>query len=376
MAARKSYAYNSKIPFYVIEFLGFALSSYLFMVSANLIGDKLPCARSKWIACESAVKGPFSHFGPFSVAALGVIYYIIHLALTSGLRDRAAQILKVLLVIGGLLFVAWLRSLEIVWLKKLCPWCWGVAALTLIHAGISYRLAAPPLPRLRPPAVAGLIIGGFLLLVGLVTMLELGVKTGQLMLNQARSTKAAAPAHETNEETVEKPPHKSTAPKTPAVTSPTPAPTPVTPQQSPTPTPRPTVALPAEPELVDTPDVAVLRNRGWRHAASGEDVVKYVKLKPPVLMIAYDPYCEQCHELITTVLDTTEITKLPVTRVAIQESMLSGQVNGMVKEMPTLLLFGSSGEVLWTHVGKISIKDLVEAIRSALAAAATTTAAP
>lgn len=376
MAARKNSTYVTKAPFAMIELLALGISSYLFLISSHLIGGKLPCARSKWIACESAVQGPFSHIGPLSVAAMGVIYYIIHLALTTGLRDRSAQICKVLLVACGLFFVAYLRAIEIVWLKKLCPWCWGVAALTLIDAGIIYPLAVPPLPRLHPVKLILGVIVGFLLLVGGVTLLEMGVKTGRLLMNQGRASLSATASEESTESepAIEKPA------KQPAKHSPAPTPTAaaavtpavvVTPTPAATAMPAPKVALPPEPELVDTPEVQILKSRGWRHAGSGEDVVKYVKAKCPVLVLAYDPFCNHCHELITTIINTKEFSSLPVTLVAIQEDKINGQLDKLVgNEVPTMLLFACDGAILWKHTWtKATLKELTAEIRAALAPA-------
>jgi uncharacterized membrane protein len=361
MAARKSSAYVSRIPFVLIEAVGFGLSSYLFMISSHLIGGKLPCARSKWIACESAVQGPFSHIGPLSVAAMGVIYYVIHLALSAGLRDRAAQICKVLLVAGGLVFVAWLRSLEIVWLKKLCPWCWGVAALTLIHAGFTWMLAAPPLPRLRPVKLGFAIFIGFLLLVGVVTMAELGVKSGHYLLNQGGKSADKPEDPESAKSEVTPAPVK--APKqsrTPAVVaSTTPAATAAVaaqPTAAPTPSPTPAAAaLPAEPEVIDTPETRILKNRGWRHAGSTDDVKKIIKARAQVLLLVYDPFCNDCHDLITKTLDSNVLKDMPVLKVAIQQDRLTGDLSSMAgNEVPVLMLFsreGGEASMPYKHVG-------------------------
>lgn len=362
MAARKPQAV-SKLPFVITESVGLALAGYLFLVSTQLIGNgKLPCGRSKWFACESAVQGPMSYIGPFSFAAMGILYFLLHLALTLGMRDRLAQWGKVLLVGGGIFFIAWLRSLEFLYLHKICPWCWGVALVTLINAGFTWPLAYPVLPRLRPLQIAGAIAGGFILLVGVVTLLEGGLKVGAWMQRQPRKGSAAtAPSADVTPTTTPAPA------KTPAPTpKPTPAPAATTGAQA-TPTPAPTPRLDPEPELADSEDVRVLRARGWRHAPSGEAVVRAVKVAPPVLMLAYDPYCNDCHHLITKVLNNDVMNSIPVTRLAIQESMLSGQVDKMVKEMPTLILFGKGGNVLMEHVGsRISPQELADKIRQSL----------
>lgn len=375
MAARRSSAHFSKIPFATIEVIALGVSTYLALISTHLIGGKLPCARSRWIACESAVQGPFSHLGPLSVAGMGVVYYLIQLSLTAGMCDRAAQICKALTVGAGLFFVAYLRAIEIVWLKKLCPWCWGVAALTLIDAGLIYYLVAPPLPRLHPAKLIIGIIIGFLLLVGAETLLEMGLKTGRLMLNQERTSLSASEStRNTEAETAIEKPAKQTPAK--HVTTPAPTATPVATQaavQSPMPsaTAAPKVALPPEPELIDVPEAQILKSRGWRHAGSGADVIKYVKAKCPVLVLAYDPFCSHCHDLITTIINTPEFSALPVTFVAIQEDKINGQLDKLVgNDVPTMLLFGCDGTVLWKHTWtKASLKELTTEIRAALAPA-------
>lgn len=373
MAAKKVPFY-SKVPFLVVELLGLALSTYMFMISTGMLGkDLLPCGRSKWFACEKIIQGPFSHLGPISVAATGVIYYLLHLSLTAGLRDRVAQIIKVAAVFGGLFFIAWLRSLELIYIHKICPWCWGVAALTLIHAGISYSLALPFVPRLRPFALGAWVFGGFIVLVGLVTLLEHGLKTGEMLLNQGWKTTATASGPSAAGEGIGQTKKSMSSPKstaTPKVqTSPVPPQQPVR-QATPTPAPRTQAAgtqsaLPPEPQLVNTPEVRTLRANGWRHAASGEDVIAILKARGAVLLIAYDPLCRDCHNLIMNVLPAPELQNLPVTKVAIQESMLSGQINGMISSMPTILLFSATGELLFTQVGSgITPKDLADRVRA------------
>src|SRR5690606_25351204 len=106
----------------------------------------------------------------FSVAAMGAVYFLCQLMLTLGLRERSAQLTKALFVLGGLVFVAWLRALEIIYIREICPWCWGVAFVTLIHAGLTYTLVAPPLPRLKAGGITGVVLGGFIVLIGLVSL--------------------------------------------------------------------------------------------------------------------------------------------------------------------------------------------------------------
>lgn len=386
----------NKIWFFLSELIGLGLSVYLFLVSASIVN--IPCPRNSIFACTGVVRGEFGHMGPFSIAAMGMVYYLCQLMLTVGLRERSSQRLKALLVLGGLVFVAWLRALELIYIREICPWCWGVALVTLIHAGIAYKLMVPPLPRLKPGGIVGAVLGGFIVCIGLVSLVELSVGPGKLMQESGKKTgntdsdtkTSSAPIATPAEPVKAAQPTKTPAPsptprpaKTPAPTpaatpaaqqhtapapTPTPTPTPApTPTPTPSPTPAPVATFDPEPNLSPSEEVNILRRRGWRHAASGDSVVKAVKIQPPVLMLAYDPHCSDCHRLITQTLDNDAMNGLRVTRVAIQESMLSGQINPMVTEIPTMILFGEDGSILMKQVGsRITAKELVNKVNKEL----------
>ena len=387
MASRKS-APVSKVWFLVIELVGLLISAYLFSVSTSLFGQsELPCTKSKWISCKSAVQGVFSHIGPFSVAAMGCVYYLLQLMLTAGLKDRTAQIFKLLLIAGGLVFVAWLRRLEIIYLKSICLWCWGVALVTLIHTGFLWALAVPPLPRFRPLGIAASVFGGFLILVALVTVAELGIRTGRMLQFQGHTDDPIEETTSGDEAAQENPPGK----KNPTVITPKPSrtqtakptssprastePTPPlikrppesspasgqaslpTPATTVTPTPPPAAQLDPEPQLDDSPDVRILRKRGWRHAGSGDSVIKAVKNRPPILLLAYNPFCPDCEKLITKVLNSDQIQNLPVTKICIQEDMVNGQISDWIKEFPSLFLIDAQGVQIWKKVGSTITPD-------------------
>lgn len=383
MPPKKKRIHINKTWFFLLELIGLGLSIFLFLVSASIIN--IPCPRNSIFACTGIVRGTFGHVGPFSVAALGAVYFICQLMLTIGLRERSAQLFKGLLVFGGLIFVAWLRALEIIYIREICPWCWGVALVTLIHAGVTYTIISPPLPRLKTGGIIGVVFGGFIVLIGLVSLVELTTGIGKLMQSEDEykepthevsesDTPIATPAPTKKPKETPKPKPSPTPDEKPA-TAPTPdvevgpAPTPApTPTATPTPAPTPSLTFDPEPKLEPSEEVSILRRRGWRHAGSGASVVKAVKIQPPVLMLAYDPHCPDCHRLITQTLDRDVMNGVRVTRIAIQESMLSGQINGFVKELPTLVLFGSDGRVLMKQVGsRITADELVAKINEALA---------
>ncbi len=409
MPPKKQRIHINKIWFVIFELIGLGLSVFLFLVSAGYIN--LPCPRNSIFACTGVVRGTFGHFGPFSVAAMGAVYFVSHLMLTVGLRERSAQIFKGLLVFGGVIFIAWLRGLEIIYIREICPWCWGVALVTLIHAGITYTIIAPPLPKLRAGGITAVVFGGFIVAIGLVSLVELTFGFGKKLQNQeitsstgkessGRESNVPIAAPESDDSDSEKkavssktatPPKTVTPPKAtptprpkvtptpgptplvevapaPPAATPTPTPTPAaTPAPTPTPEPEASVAMDPEPKVDDSEDVRILKKRGWRHAGSGASVVKAVKAAPPVLMLAYDPHCSDCHRLITQTLDRDSMNGLHVTRIAIQESMLTGQLNTLVKALPTMILFGEDGSILMTQVGsRLSDKELVTKINTAL----------
>ena len=384
----------NKSWFFVVEIIGLGLSLYLYLVSTGMVPTP-PCARNSIFACSSILRGDYSHFGPFSVAAMGGVYYLCHLMLTVGLREKLAQSFKALLVFSGLIFVAWLRSIELIYEHKICPWCWGVALVTLIHAGLTYALVSPPMPRLKPAGIFGAIFGGFIVLIGLTSLVELGLspakklKSKPVMLAASDEDDSDAPPIATPDSPAKSTPTPKPTPKatpkptatpkaTPTVTPaisvsdpvpPTPLPSPI-PTATPSPTPAAKAGFDPEPQLEDSEDVRVLRKRGWRHAGSGESVIKAIKAQPPVLVLIYDPHCTDCHHLITKVLDSDLMNGVRVTRIAIQESMLTGQLNEWVKAMPTLFLFDSDGTRLMEYVGsRISDKELVKMINDGLAKA-------
>lgn len=398
MPPKKSRIHINKLWFLIFEILGLGLSVFLFLVSVSYVN--IPCPRSSIFSCTGVVRGDFGHIGPISIAAMGVLYFVSHLMLTAGLRERMAQLIKGLMVFGGIVFIAWLRGLELIYIREICLWCWGVALVTLIHAGITYTILAPPLPKLRAGGIAGVIFGGFIVLIGLISVVELSLGLGKILRDQnlASGTETVSAGRESNvpiaapqssgtDEKVKKPAAKPAATPKPtqtpratatpastpkveviAATPPAPTPTPsATPQATPAATPVAEQTMDPEPKVEDSEDVLILKKRGWRHAGSGASVVKAVKVAPPVLMLAYDPHCSDCHRLITQTLDRDAMNGLHVTRIAIQESMLTGQLNELVKALPTMILFGEDGSILMTQVGsRISDKELVVKVNKAL----------
>ncbi len=375
----------SRAALALVEVVGLGIAVYLALIAFHVIyGGEVPCPRSKLFACESIVRGMFSKIGPVSIALLGVLYFVFQLGLTALLkRGRWAVAAKVLAVFAGLFFIAWLRSLELVYMKKICPWCWGVALTVLAQAAISWPLAVPPFPRLR---LTGRIAMAFLLFFAF-----LGVTTAtELLFRPSAGGTVRFFGHKPADsdmvavEVDEKPALEAGASEKPATTAPqeakpTPKPTPtpqatkaaVSPSASPTlakspaPTPRP-VPVADEPEppmdLMDIPELVMLQQRGWRMVATTERVEQLIQTRGPVLLMVYDPFCEECHATMRRGLNSDAVDRLPVTRVAIEQSSLTGPLSAQVTHVPTLLLIDPQGQVHWRHEARIEAAKLVEEI--------------
>ena len=358
-------------PLAAVEAAGLAVAVYLALVSFKVLhGGEVPCPRTVYIACESVVRGPFSKIGPFSIALMGVAYFVGHLALTlAAPGSRAAGWVKVAGAAAGLVFIAWLRTLELLYLKKLCPWCWGVGAATLIQAAMIYPAAVPPLPALRFGGRLAQCTLALLAAFGLTTAVEVAFKPSRKgpanwFAALAAVTVPAVPkkvpadaATPDNESTATVIIPRTTGQKSTASTASAAA---LSPPPAGADDPEPPVDMP------EIPEIAILRARGWRMAPTGDRVVANIAARAPVLLFVYDPFCDECHATVRQALDTDEVSALPVTRVAIDQSSFHGELSAKVPSVPTLLLVKADGSVAWTHTGRLPAGELVAKVTAAL----------
>ncbi len=187
-----------KWPVAVAECIGLGISLYLALISFELIHKQgVPCPRGSFFACHSVLKGQYANLGPVPIALLGLIYFIGQLFLTI-LQTKKGPIrwLKFTAAATGMVFVAYLRSLELVHLKAICPWCWAVAAALLAELILLYPAVAPPFPRLGWSSRIAAAACGLFLCVGATT-------AGLLALNDN-----AAPAEKVEAVEAEEPPPK------------------------------------------------------------------------------------------------------------------------------------------------------------------------
>ncbi|MCX7717842.1 MAG: hypothetical protein N2111_05495 [Candidatus Sumerlaeaceae bacterium] len=367
-------------PLVAIELLGFAMAFYLFLISARILyPESVPCPRGSIFACQSILRGPFSKFGPFSIAALGVIYFVAHLALTGLIRPKGNLLLiKFAGAIAGLAFVSYLRSIELLWLHKICPWCYGVALMVLVQVFVLLPMVSPPLPKLKIAQRLGAVVGLFALFIlgGMGLAAALGKPERALahgLIPAGVLPTAQSPAEEPKPAEIAPTPEPSPTPAMARTHTPRPAasPTPqpkMTANASPKELPRPADnALVIRESELDNEETRLLRRLGWRIPGEIESVNQAVAKHPPVLLVVFDPYCEECAHLIMKQLPDPEVTSLPVTKLAMEQAAMQGPLSAQVTHVPTILLIDKSGQVVFRHVGRIEPAALAASVRQALA---------
>ena len=123
----------------LIALIGAFLSLYLTLFKLGYIGT-LACGTG---SCETVQLSKWGDFFGVPVAAWGVGYYVVVLALAfAGVQERFADspgLTSALVVVtgAGLLFSIWLTYLELFVIHALCRWCLGSAAITVVLFGLA-----------------------------------------------------------------------------------------------------------------------------------------------------------------------------------------------------------------------------------------------
>jgi uncharacterized membrane protein len=341
---------------FVFELAGLIVSTYLVLISLKVIyPGEVPCPRGKLFHCASVLRGEWSKLGPVPISILGMVYFLLQAFLTAAAEQNRlwVQRAKLILVAIGVLYIAWLRAVEIVWLKGLCPWCWAVAFLTLAEAYLLYPLASPPLPKAGWGKRLGILIGGFVVCVVAAVIVAFVIYEQQQARARTELKREVGP--------------KRTPLPTPSVAATKVA---VSPTVKPTVSPAPTKA-PALPPVNEgsveegvpvTNEVKILVRHGWTVVAATESVDRYIREQAPVLLLVFDPWCEECQAFIRGGLESDEIRKLPVKLVAIEQGSLNGKLSDEVENVPTLMLLDRRATVLFKHVGRMGTQELIDAV--------------
>jgi uncharacterized membrane protein len=124
----------------LMSLLGLFVSAYLYLYKIGRIGT-LACGTG---GCETVQTSEWSRFAGVEVALIGVIGYglllvVALVALQPALAGRRWPVsLLTALAAGGVLFTAYLTSLELFVIHAVCRWCVGSAAIivTVLILGV------------------------------------------------------------------------------------------------------------------------------------------------------------------------------------------------------------------------------------------------
>jgi uncharacterized membrane protein len=347
MASRRVGA--NKHALLALELVGLCVSTYLILVAHGLFGGEVPCPRGAIFACHSVLTGKYSKIGPVPIAYLGVLYFVVQLLLTGVLRKSGpTHALKVIAVLGGLGFAAWLRAVEVVYIKAICLWCWGVALIVLAEAFLVVPLALHKVRKLSVIDRIAAVIIVFLLLVGscvAAAYLIAPPKVRRPVVDEPRLE------------------------PTPAIIQVTPKGTPVPDVAAKTPKPSPTPRVDSgevRPEDM-TAEEATLHSKGWTIVTNASPIERAIRNSPPVLMLTFKSDCQECQGFIYGALMSDALDAVPAKKLAIEEDALKGTLSDIVVNVPTLLLFNTQGKVVFKHEGRMAPETLKQKIGEALA---------
>jgi uncharacterized membrane protein len=132
----------------LMSLLGLFVSAYLYLYKIGRIGT-LACGTG---GCETVQQSTWSRFLGVEVSLIGLIGYavlfvIALMSLQTASRRAWAPRALVWLAAGGVLFTAYLTSLELFVIHAICRWCVGSAVIivsVLVLALLGRRHATEP----------------------------------------------------------------------------------------------------------------------------------------------------------------------------------------------------------------------------------------
>lgn len=128
---------------FILSLLGLAISAYL--TYTHFQPHAMICSDNGVVNCTAVTTSPQSYFLGVPVAILGLIDYVIMTALTTPWAWRSTfyplHVARFVLAIGGMGFVLWLVSAELLIIDHICLWCTSVHIVTFAILVILARVA-------------------------------------------------------------------------------------------------------------------------------------------------------------------------------------------------------------------------------------------
>jgi len=118
----------------VLSIAGLGVSTYLTIT--HFLPGALVCSGSGLVNCARVTTSRQSYFLGVPVAIWGLAFYVAmtvaNLPVLWRMQDRRVHILRLLMAIGGMGFVLYLVSAELLIIKNICLWCTAVHAITFL----------------------------------------------------------------------------------------------------------------------------------------------------------------------------------------------------------------------------------------------------
>jgi uncharacterized membrane protein len=119
---------------WVLTLAGLAISAYLAV--AHYREDTLVCTTTSTVDCHSVTTSEYSELAGIPLPLLGLAFFAGFAVLITPAALRSPHPLprwgRLASVIVGLLFVVYLVTVELAVLHKICLWCTGVHAVTVL----------------------------------------------------------------------------------------------------------------------------------------------------------------------------------------------------------------------------------------------------
>jgi uncharacterized membrane protein len=124
----------SQVAAWILTLVGFGISVYLTIAHYN--DEALVCSATKTVDCHAVTTSEYSTLVGIPMPLLGLAFFVSFAALMTpwALRSDWPPLRwgRVASVSVGMLFVVYLVTVELAILHKICLWCSGVHAVTVL----------------------------------------------------------------------------------------------------------------------------------------------------------------------------------------------------------------------------------------------------
>ncbi len=120
----------------IISLYGIGASTYLTLTHFFKSSVSLVCSDNGVVNCAKVTSSPQSYVFHIPVALLGLVFFIpmfvISLPVAWRNKSKALAFIRLCAVIGGMGFVLYLVSMELLVIKAICLWCTSVHIATFL----------------------------------------------------------------------------------------------------------------------------------------------------------------------------------------------------------------------------------------------------